>query len=153
MVPKASKDSLYRYDLCNVCMGYQLFRHGDDPQKPIGKVFGRKLRKMNLQICLGDGNDCSFLRQKIPLSQLVWKQLLFVEEAKRMGIVVTAQEVESAVQGLAFQMFGGQVNVPRSGLLQFLCNNFRLNTEQIDRTIKRHCLLRNWNPCYDRQQK
>src|SRR3970282_2913581 len=58
-----------------------------------------------------------------------------------MGIVVTAQEVESALQGLAFQMFGGQVNMPRSGLLQFLCNNFRLNTEQIDRTIKEALLV------------
>ena len=71
----------------------------------------------------------------------VVSHFLHVEEAKRMGIVVTEQEVENAIQGLAFQIFGGQVNMPMSGLIQFLCNNFRLNTEQIDRTLREALLV------------
>ncbi|MEK7788363.1 MAG: SurA N-terminal domain-containing protein, partial [Planctomycetota bacterium] len=111
------------------------------PKKPIGKVFGRKITQNEFADMLGRWQRLFFSQAKDSIVSLVWKQLLFVEEAKRMGIVVTAQEVESAVQGLAFQMFGGQVNMPRSGLLQFLCSNFRLNTEQIDRTIREALLV------------
>ena len=111
------------------------------PKKPIGKIFGRKITQNEFADMLGRWQRLFFSQAKDSIVSLVWKQLLFVEEAKRMGIVVTAQEVESAVQGLALQMFGGQVNMPRSGLLQFLCSNFRLNTEQIDRTIREALLV------------
>src|SRR3972149_2348314 len=111
------------------------------PKKPIGKIFGRKITQNEFADMRGRWQRLFFSQAKDSIVSLVWKQLLFVEEAKRMGIVVTAQEVESAVQGLALQMFGGQVNMPRSGLLQFLCSNFRLNTEQIDRTIREALLV------------
>ncbi|HHT9112611.1 MAG: SurA N-terminal domain-containing protein [Planctomycetes bacterium] len=111
------------------------------PKKPIGKIFGRKVTQNEFADMLGRWQRLFFSQAKDSIVSLVWKQLLFVEEAKRMGIVVTAQEVESALQGLAFQIFGGEVNMPRSGLLQFLCNNFRLNTEQIDRTIREALLV------------
>lgn len=111
------------------------------PKKPIGKVFGRKVTQNEFADMLGRWQRLFFSQAKDSIVSLVWKQLLFVEEAKRMGIVVTAQEVESALQGLAFQMFGGHVNMPRSGLMQFLCNNFRLNTEQIDHTLREALLV------------
>ena len=111
------------------------------PKKPIGKVFGRKITQNEFADMLGRWQRLFFSQAKDSIVSLVWKQILFVEEAKRMGIVVTAQEVESALQGLAFQIFGGQVNMPRPGLMQFLCNNFRLNTEQIDRTIREALLV------------
>src|SRR3972149_5085259 len=111
------------------------------PKKPIGKIFGRKVTQNEFADMLGRWQRLFFSQAKDSIVSLVWKQLMFVEESKRMGLVVTAQEVESALQGLAFQMFGGQVNMPRSGLLQFLCNNFRLNTEQIDRTIREALLV------------
>ncbi|MDO8142174.1 MAG: hypothetical protein Q6358_11800, partial [Candidatus Brocadiales bacterium] len=65
----------------------------------------------------------------------------FVEEAKRVGIVVTTQEVEDGLRRLTFQIFGENVNVTSPQLMQFLCNNFRLNTEQIDRTIREALLV------------
>ena len=111
------------------------------PKKPIGKVFGRKVTQNEFADMLGRWQRLFFSQAKDSIVSLVWKQLMFLEEAKRMGIVVTAQEVESALQGLAFQIFGGQVNMPRPGLMQFLCNNFRLNTEQIDRTIREALLV------------
>ena len=111
------------------------------PKKPIGKVFGRKVTQNEFADMLGRWQRLFFSQAKDSIVSLVWKQLMFVEEAKRMGIEVTAQEVESALQGLAFQIFGGQMNMPRSGLMQFLCNNFRLNTEQIDRTIREALLV------------
>ncbi|MBI2471011.1 MAG: SurA N-terminal domain-containing protein [Planctomycetes bacterium] len=111
------------------------------PKKPIGKVFGRKVTQNEFADMLGRWQRLFFSQAKDSIVSLVWKQLMFVDEAKRMGIVVTAQEVESAIQGLAFQIFGGQMNMPRSGLMQFLCNNFRLNTEQIDRTIREALLV------------
>lgn len=111
------------------------------PKKPIGKVFGRKVTQNEFADMLGRWQRLFFSQAKDSIVSLVWKQLLFVEEAKRMGIVVTAQEVESALQGLAFQIFGGQINMPRAGLMQFLCNNFRLNTEQIDHTLREALLV------------
>jgi len=111
------------------------------PKKPIGKVFGRKITQNEFADMLGRWQRLFFSQAKDSIVSLVWKQLMFLEEAKRMGIVVTAQEVESALQGLVFQMFGGQVNMPKSGLMQFLCNNFRLNSEQIDRTIREALLV------------
>ena len=111
------------------------------PKKPIGKVFGRKITQNEFADMLGRWQRLFFSQAKDSIVSLVWKQLLFVEEAKRMGIVVTAQEVESAVQGLASQIFGGQVNMPRSGLLQFLCSNLKMNMEQINRTIREALLV------------
>jgi len=111
------------------------------PKKPIGKIFGRKVTQNEFADMLGRWQRLFFSQAKDSIVSLVWKQLLFVEEAKRMGIVVTAQEVESALQGLAFQIFGGQINMPRAGLMQFLCNNFMLNTEQIDHTLREALLV------------
>ena len=111
------------------------------PKKPIGKIFGRKVTQNEFADMLGRWQRLFFSQAKDSIVSLVWKQLLFVEEAKRMGIVVTAQEVESALQGLAFQIFGGQTNMPRAGLMQFLCNNFMLNTEQIDHTLREALLV------------
>ena len=111
------------------------------PKKPIGKIFGRKVTQNEFADMLGRWQRLFFSQAKDSIVSLVWKQFLHVEEAKRMGIVVTEQEVENAIQGLAFQIFGGQVNMPMSGLIQFLCNNFRLNTEQIDRTLREALLV------------
>src|SRR3989338_2188979 len=111
------------------------------PKKPIGKIFGRKVTQNEFADMLGRWQRLFFSQAKDSIVSLVWKQLLFVEEAKRMGIVVTAQEVESALQGLAFQIFGGQINMPRAGLMQFLCNNFMINTEQIDHTLREALLV------------
>lgn len=111
------------------------------PKKPIGKVSGRKVTENEFADMLGRWQRLFFSQAKDSIVSLVWKQLMYAEEAKRMGIVITAQEVENAIQGLGFQIFGEQVNMPRAGLMQFLCNNFRLNTEQIERTVREALLV------------
>ena len=111
------------------------------PKKPIGKVFGRKITQNEFADMLGRWQRLFFAQSKDSIVSLVWKQLMFVEEAKLMGIAVTAQEVESSLQGLAFQIFGGEAKISGAGLMQFLCNNFRLNPEQIDRTMREALLV------------
>ena len=111
------------------------------PKKPIGKMFGRKITENEFADMLGRWQRLFFSQAKESIVSLVWKQLMYVEEAKRVGIVVTTQEVEEGLQRLAFQIFGGNVNVDRSRLMQFLCTNFRLNQEQIDRTLREALLV------------
>ncbi|KAA0242613.1 MAG: hypothetical protein DYG83_13885 [Candidatus Brocadia sp. AMX2] len=105
------------------------------PKKPIGKMFGRKVTQNEFADMLGRWQRLFFPQAKESVVSLVWKQLLFVEKAKRMGMVVTTQEIEDGLQRLALQIFGAKENINRSSLIQFLCNNFRLNQEQIMRTL------------------
>ncbi|MCF6156556.1 MAG: hypothetical protein E3K36_15240 [Candidatus Brocadia sp.] len=105
------------------------------PKKPIGKIFGRKVTQNEFADMLGRWQRLFFPQAKESIVSLIWKQLMLVEKAKRMGMVVTAQEIEDGLQRLAFQIFGANENINRSSLMQFLCNNFRLNQEQIMRTL------------------
>lgn len=112
------------------------------PKKPIGKVLGRKVTQNEFADILGRWQRLFFPQESSSIVSLVWKQLMFLEEAKRMGIVVTDQEVEDGLQRLGFQIFGGQQpNISKLELIQFLCTNFRLNQEQIVRTLREALLV------------
>lgn len=111
------------------------------PKKPIGRMFGRKITQNEFADMLGRWQRLFFSQAKESIVSLVWKQLTFVEKAKNMGIVVTSQEIEEGLQRLAFQIFGGTENINRSSLMQFLCNTFRLNQEQIVRTLREALLV------------
>jgi hypothetical protein len=112
------------------------------PKKPIGKMFGRKVTQNEFADMLGRWQRLFFPQESSSIVSLVWKQLMFIEEAKRMGVVVTDQEVEDGLQRLAFQIFGGQQpNMNKLELIQFLCTNFRLNQEQIVRTLREALLV------------
>ena len=111
------------------------------PKKPIGRMFGRKVTQNEFADMLGRWQRLFFSQAKESIVSLVWKQLMFVEEAKRMGIEVTSQEVEEGLQRLASQIFGGRMNIDRVRLVQFLCSNFRLNQEQIERTLREALLI------------
>lgn len=112
------------------------------PKKPIGKIFGRKVTQNEFADMLGRWQRLFFPQESNSIVSLVWKQLMFVEEAKRMGIMVTDQEVEDGLQRIALQIFGGQQqNIGRTELVQFLCTNFRLNQEQIVRTLREALLV------------
>lgn len=112
------------------------------PKKPIGKMFGRKITQNEFADMLGRWQRLFFPQESNLIVSLVWKQLMFIEQAKRMGIVVTDQEVEDGLQRLGFQIFGGQQpNINRLELIQFLCTNFRLNQDQIVRTLREALLV------------
>ncbi len=111
------------------------------PKKPIGRMFGRKITQNEFADTLVRWQRLFFSQAKESIVSLVWKQLLFVEKAKNMGIVVTTQEIEEGLQRLGFQIFGGTENINRSSLMQFLCSTFRLNQEQIARTLKEALLV------------
>lgn len=111
------------------------------PQKPIGKIQGRKITQNEFADMLGRWQRLFFPQEKQSVVSLVWKQLMLVEEAGRMGIVITEQEVEEGFQRLGFQLFGGDANIDRGALVQFICNNFRLNQEQIMRTLREALLV------------
>lgn len=111
------------------------------PKKPVGRIFGRKITQNEFADMLGRWQRLFFSQAKESIVSLVWKQLMFVEKAKGMGLVVTTQEIEEGLQRLAFQIFGGSENINRSMLIQFLCSNFRLNQEQIMRTLQEALLV------------
>lgn len=111
------------------------------PKKPIGKVLGRKITQSEFADMLGRWQRLFFSQAKDSIVSLVWKQLLFVEKAKKMGITVTTNEIDEGLQRLAFQIFGASENVNSSRLMQFLCTNFRLNQEQIVRTLQEALLV------------
>jgi len=111
------------------------------PKKPIGKIYGKKITQNEFVDMLGRWQRLFFSRANDSVVSLVWKQLVKVEEAKRMGLVVTGQEVEEGLVQLAFQIFGGRSNIDQAGLMQFLCSNFKLNQEQIERTLMEALLV------------
>lgn len=111
------------------------------PQKPIGKIQGRKITQNEFADMLGRWQRLFFPQEKQSVVSLVWKQLMLVEEAGRMGIVVTDQEAEEGFMRLGFQIFGGEADIDRNALVQYLCTNFRLNQEQITRTLREALLV------------
>ncbi len=111
------------------------------PKKPIGRILGRKITQNEFADMVSRWQRLFFSQAKESVVSLVWKQLMFVEEAKKMGLVVTNQELEEGLQRLGFQIFGGQENINRYMLIQFLCSNFRLNQEQIARTLQEALLV------------
>ena len=111
------------------------------PQKPIGKIQGRKITQNEFADMLGRWQRLFFPQEKQSVVSLVWKQLMLVEEAGRMGIVVTDQEAEEGFMRLGFQIFGGEADIDRNALVQYLCTNFRLNQEQIMRTLREALLV------------
>lgn len=111
------------------------------PKKPIGKVLGRKITQNEFADMLGRWQRLFFSQAKDSIVSLVWKQLIFVEKAKKMGITVTTLDIDEGLQRLAFQIFGANENVNSSRLIQFLCANFRLNQEQIVRTLQEALLV------------
>jgi peptidyl-prolyl cis-trans isomerase D len=111
------------------------------PKKPIGTIFGRKITENEFLDMLGRWQRLFFSQARESVVSIVWKQLMYVEEAKNMGLVVTAQEIEEGLLRLGFQIFGGEVNINRPQLIQFLCNNFKLTQDQISRTLKEALLV------------
>ena len=111
------------------------------PKKPIGRILGRKITQNEFADMVSRWQRLFFSQAKDSVVSLVWKQLMLVEEAKKMGLVVTNQELEEGLQRLGFQIFGGQENITRYMLMQFLCSNFRLNQEQIARTLQEALLV------------
>lgn len=111
------------------------------PQKPIGKIQGKKITQNEFADMLGRWQRLFFPQEKQSVVSLVWKQLMLVEEAGRMGIVVTDQEAEEGFMRLGFQIFGGETDIDRNALVQYLCTNFRLNQEQIMRTLREALLV------------
>lgn len=111
------------------------------PKKPIGRILGRKITQNEFVDMVGRWQRLFFSQAKESVVSLIWKQLMLVEEAKKMGLVVTNQELEEGLQRLGFQIFGEQANINRYMLMQFLCSNFRLNQEQITRTLQEALLV------------
>ncbi|MFO0794324.1 MAG: SurA N-terminal domain-containing protein [Candidatus Brocadiaceae bacterium] len=111
------------------------------PKKPIGRILGRKITQNEFADMVSRWQRLFFSQAKESVVSLVWKQLTLVEEAKKMGLVVTNQELEEGLQRLGFQIFGGQENINRYMLIQFLCSSFRLNQEQIARTLQEALLV------------
>lgn len=111
------------------------------PKKPVGKALGRKITQDEFADMLGRWQRLFFSQAKESVVSLVWKQLMYVEKAKSMGLTVTMQEIDEGLQRFAFQIFGESKNLDKSRLLQFLCVNFRLNQEQIARTLREAILV------------
>ncbi|GIL20025.1 MAG: hypothetical protein DWB56_00350 [Candidatus Jettenia sp.] len=111
------------------------------PKKPVGKVLGRKITQNEFADMLRRWQRLFFSQANESIVSLVWKQLIFVEEAQRMGIMVTTQEIEEGIQRLAFQMFGTGMNMNKYSLIQFLCSNFKLNQDDIERTLREALLV------------
>lgn len=105
------------------------------PKKPVGRIFGRKVTQNEFADMYGRWQRLFFSQAKESIVPLIWQQLTLIEEAKRMGIMVTPQEIDEGIQRLAFQIFGTGLNMNKFGIIQFLCGNFRLNPEQLERTI------------------
>lgn len=110
------------------------------PKKPIGRALGRKITQNEFADMLSRWQRLFFSQSKESIVSLVWKQLMYVEKARDMGLTVTMQEIDEGLQRFAFQIFGGE-NVDRTRLIQFLCTNFRLNPEQIARTLEEAILV------------
>ncbi len=111
------------------------------PKKPIGRAFGRKITQNEFAEMLSRWQRLFFPQANESIVSLVWKQLMYVEKARHMGLTVTMQEIDEGLQRFAFQIFGGNENLDRTRLLHFLCANFRLNQEQIARTLSEAILV------------
>ncbi|MDR4507953.1 MAG: SurA N-terminal domain-containing protein [Candidatus Brocadiaceae bacterium] len=111
------------------------------PKKAIGKVYGRKVTQEEFADMANRWYRLFFSQSQDSVVSLVWKQLLLVEEAKRIGLEITMQEIEEGLSRIALQVFGQQPEIDKPRLVQFLCNTFKLNQEQLFRTLKEALLV------------
>lgn len=111
------------------------------PKKPIGKILGRKITQDEFTDMAIRWQRLFFPQTQESVIPIIWKQLLMVEKANQMGLLITNPEVEDGLRRITFQVFGQNPDIDRTRLMQFLCNTFRLNPDQIQRTIREALLV------------
>ncbi|MBM4054586.1 MAG: hypothetical protein FJ264_07930 [Planctomycetes bacterium] len=111
------------------------------PKKPIGKVLGRKVTQDEFADMAIRWQRLFFPQTQESVVPMIWKQLMMVEKANQMGLMITSPEVEDGLRRIAFQIFGQNPDLDRQRLIQFLCNTFKLNPDQIQRTIREALLV------------
>jgi len=111
------------------------------PKKPVGRVFGEKITQEEFADMARRWQKLFFSQAQGSIISLIWRQLVLVEEAKRMGTVITEQEVQDGLGRIAMQIFGQNPEMNNVMLLQFLCNAFKLNPNQIERTVREALLV------------
>ncbi len=106
------------------------------PQKAIGTVFDEKITKDEFV-------DFENRWRKVILSgykgvslDLIWKQLVYERAAHKSGIVITENDIIEGVYDLARQKINTSGDVPAEQLIMILCNVFKVNRNQLLRTVK-----------------
>lgn len=111
------------------------------PQKAVGIIFNEKVTRDEFADAEGRWRRIFFSGIQRPILDLIWRQMIYIHEANRLGIVVTERDIMDGVQNLSFPFFGGKTNLGHEHLVRLLCNTFRVNQDQLLQTIKEAMLI------------
>lgn len=106
------------------------------PQKPMGTVFGEKVRKDEFIDFEERWRKIVLSGVRKPSLDIIWKQLVYERAAKQSGIIVTDRDVMEGVYDIGKQLLQAPSTIPSEQLVMIMCNAFHVNRSQLLQTIR-----------------
>ncbi|HLG31138.1 MAG TPA: SurA N-terminal domain-containing protein [Candidatus Brocadiales bacterium] len=110
-------------------------------EKPVGTIFGKDISQNEFNEALRRWSRVFLQQAKTPIGEIVWKQLMFVREAERLGIRVSDEEVVEGVRAISATIFGGQINLSIDRIIAILCNSLGVGEAQLLQTLREALLI------------
>ncbi len=110
-------------------------------EKPVGTIFGKAISQNEFSEALRRWSRVFLQQSKAPVGEFVWRQLMLVREAERLGIRVSDEEVVEGVRAISVRFFGGQINLPADRIIAILCNTLGVGESQLLQTLREALLI------------
>lgn len=112
------------------------------PRKPIGLILGEKVYQEEYGDAINRWHRVFLREGNLPISKIVWEQMVMSKQAEKMGIAVSDEEIMERLQSMAFLTMSHRGGVPpQSQLMQALCQTYGVNEDQLWRTFREAILV------------
>ncbi|HHT9125609.1 MAG TPA: SurA N-terminal domain-containing protein [Candidatus Brocadiia bacterium] len=110
-------------------------------EKPVGTIFGKDISQNEFNDAIRRWSRVFLQQSPTPIGETVWKQLMLVREAERLGIRISDEEVLEGIRMMGARLFGGQINIPVDRIVAILCDSFGVGEAQLLQTIREAFLI------------
>ncbi len=110
-------------------------------EKPVGTIFGKDISQNEFNEALRRWSRVFLQQSKTSIGEIVWKQLMLVREAERLGIRVSDEEVIEGIKTMSATIFGGHINLSIDRLIAILCNSLGVGEAQLLQTLREALLI------------
>lgn len=110
-------------------------------EKPVGTIFGEEVSQNEFNEAIRRWSRVFLHQSETPVVETVWKQLMLVREAERLGLRVSDGEVLEGVNMISANLFGGMVNIPVDRIIAILCSTLGVGEPQLLQTIREGLLI------------
>ncbi len=110
------------------------------PKPAVGNILGQKITQEQFSRTATRWARIFFRDSKEPVAKLVWKQMALFTQAKRMGIIITKEELAQEIRN--FFPVDPRIFEDKEGFKRMLGSVFHLTEPQFEETIKEYLLAR-----------